>query len=175
MNQDNLIDLTGDPTLPDLLPEEPIYSELFQIDDLLMPVPHPDIVELNRKLDLLTIETNTQGLHIEVEKAKRRRLQATVRQLRQDLSLPCPDIPMLKNEIVQLRDYQNAINYQLDSENARSNTLSFRSLSRICQILIALVPSSTLPSEISPEVEILLQELNNTIRQFGVHYFTPYV
>jgi len=175
MNQNNLINLTSDPTLPDLVPEEPIYDELFQIDDLLMPVPHPDIAELSRKLDLLTVETNTQGLRIEIEKTKRQRLQATIRQLRRDLSLPRPDIPILKDEIAQLRDYQNSINFQLDSENARTNTLSFRSLSRICQILIALVPSSTLPSQIDLEIEILLQELNNTVRQFGVHNFASSV
>ena len=71
MNYDNLINLTSDPTLPDLVPEEPIYDEIFKIDDLLMPVPHPDIAELSRKLDLLTVETNTQGLRIEIEKVKR--------------------------------------------------------------------------------------------------------
>jgi len=175
MNFNNLINLTDDPVLPDLLPEEPTYDDLFQLDDLLMPVPHPDMIELNRKIDLLTIEVNTQGLRLEVEKAKRQRLQATVRRLRKDMSLPCPDIMVLKKEIAQLRDYQNTVNYQLDGENARTNTLSFRSLTRVCQILIALVPSSTLPSEISPEVEILLQELNTTIRQFGVHYFASNV
>ena len=175
MNYDNLVNLTSDSILPDLVPEEPIYDEIFKIDDLLMPVPHPDIAELSRKLDLLTVETNTQGLRIEIEKVKRQRLQATVRQLRRDMSLPCPDIPMLKSEIAQLRDYQNSINFQLDGDNARTNTLSFRSLSRICQILIALIPSSTMPSQINPEIEILLQELDNTIRQFGVHYFASNV
>jgi len=158
MNQNNLINLTGDPTLPDLLPEEPMFSELFQIDDLTIPVPHPDIVELNRKFDHLSIEANTQGLRIAVERAKRQRLQVTVRQIRQDLSLSCPNITTLKNKLDQLRDHQNAINYQLDGENARTNTLSFRSLSRICQILVALIPCITLPTETSPEVRILLQE-----------------
>ena len=167
MNYDNLINLTSDPILPDLVPEEPIYDEIFKIDDLLMPIPHPDIAELSRKIDLLTVEANTQGLRLEVEKVKRQRLQATVRQLKRDLSLPHPDIAMLKSEIAQLRDYQNSVNFQLD---VRTNTLSFRSLSRICQILIALVPSSTMPSQLNPEIEILLQELDNTIRHFGVHY-----
>jgi len=175
MNFNNLINLTSDPLLPDLVPEEPIYDEIFKIDDLLMPVPHPDIAELNRKIDLLTVEINTQGLRLEVEKVKRQRLQATVRQMKRDLSLPCPNIAMLKNEIAQLHDYQNSVNYQLDGDNAKTNTLSFRSLSRICQILLALIPSNTMPSQINPEIEILLQELDTTIRQFGVHYYASYV
>ena len=98
MFQNNLISLTGDPNLPDLLHEEPMLNDLFQIDDLIAPVTHPDIVEINRRLDHLSLETNTQGLRIAVERAKRQRLQATIRQVRQDLSLPCPDITILKNE-----------------------------------------------------------------------------
>jgi len=174
MNQNNLLNLTNDPVLPNLLPEEPIYDELFQLDDLMMPIPHSELTELNRKIELLTIDANTHGLRIEVERAKRQRAQMTIRQLRQDLSLASSDIMMLKNEMTQLRDHQNAINFQLDSENARTNTLSFRSLSRIGQILFALVPSRTLSPEISPEVKTLLQELNNTIRQFGIHYFASH-
>ena len=156
MFQSNLIHLTGHLALPDLLPEEPILNDLFQINDLIVPATHPDIVELNRRLDHLSLETNTQRLRIAVERAKRQRLQATIRQVKQDLSIPCPDIAILKNELEHMREHQNAINYQLDGETARTNTLLFRSLSRICQILIALVPCVTLPSETNPEVSILL-------------------
>jgi len=99
MFQNNLINLTGDPTLPDLLPEDPMLNDLFQIDDLPTPVIHPDITELSRRLDHLSLETNTQGLRIAVERAKRQRLQATIRQVKQDLSLPCPDITILKKRI----------------------------------------------------------------------------
>jgi len=170
-----MINLIDDPTLPSLVSEEPIYDEVFQIEDLLTPVSHPDVIELKRKLDLLTVEINTQGLRLEVEKSKRQRLQATVRQLRRDLSLPCPDIQILRNELTQLREYQNSINYQLDNENARTNTLSFRSLSRIGQILTTFIPSNFPLSESNSEIEVLLQELHNTIRQFGVYYLAAHV
>jgi len=163
-----------DPVLPDLFPEEPVYDEIFQIDDLIMSTPQPEITDLSRKFELLTVDTNTHGLRIEIERSKRQRLQATIKQLRQDLTIANADIMMLKNEITQLRDHQNNVNYYLDNENARTNTLSFRSLSRIGQIL-ALVPNRTQPSETDPEVETLLQELNNTIRQFGVYYLASHV
>jgi len=174
MNQNNFINLIGDPVLPDLLPEEPVYDELLPIDDLMMFAPQPEITDLSRKFELLTVDTNTHGLRIEIERSKRQRLQTTVRQLRQDLSIASADIAILKSEITQLRDHQNTINLQLNNENARTNTLSFRSLSRIGQIL-ALVPDSTQLSETSTEMEILLQELNSTIRQFGVYYAASYV
>jgi len=138
MFQNNLMPLSGDPTLPDLLPEDPMINDLFLIDDLPTPLIHPDIAEINLKLEHLTLETNTQGLRIAVERAKRQRLQTTIRQVKQDLSRPCPDLMMIKSELDHLRAHQNAINYQLDGDNARTNTLSFRSLSHICQILVAL-------------------------------------
>jgi len=175
MNYNNLINLTEDPTLPDLLPEEPMFNELLQMDDLTMPVPHPDVVELSRKLDNLTIESNTQGLRLEIERAKRQRLQASVRQVKRDLAIPCPDLIEIRNELNQFKEYQNAINYQLDGENARTNTLAFRSISRICQMLAALISCASLSSESSPEVKILLQELTNTVQHFGVHYAASYV
>ena len=94
-----------------------------------------------------------------------------MRQLKRDITLSNSDIQLLRNEVTQLRDFQNSVNYQLDNDITRTNTLSFRSLTRIGQILMTLAPSSTLPSEISPEIKILLRELDSTIRHFGVHYF----
>jgi len=74
MSENYLTYLNGNPTIPDLLPEEPIYDDLFTLNDLTMPLPHPDIAELNRKIESLTIELNTQGLRLEIERSKRQRL-----------------------------------------------------------------------------------------------------
>ena len=95
MYKNNIINLTDDPMLPSLAPEEPIYDEVFQIEDLLATLPHSDIIELKCRIDILTIDVNTQGLRLEVERSKRQRLQATVRQLKRDLVPLCPDIQML--------------------------------------------------------------------------------
>ena len=174
MYENDFINLINDPVIPDLLPEEPAYDELLPIDDLMMFVPQPELTDLSRRFDSLTIDSNTHGLRIEIERSKRQRLQTTVRQLRHDLSVASADIATLKGEITQLRDQQNAINFQLNNENARTNTLAFRSLSRIGQIL-ALGPNNIQSFENSTEIEILLQELNSTIRHFGVYYAASYV
>ena len=174
MLQNNLTSLNDDPTLPDLLAEDTFVND-FRIDDIPTTLTYSDITEINRKLEHLSLETNTQGLRIEVEKAKRQRLQTSVRQLKNNATLPCPELIALRNDLQQTRDQQNAINYQLDNENARTNTLAFRSFSRIYQILAALIPCATLPYDANPEVQILLQELNKTIHHFGVHYAASYV
>jgi len=111
MYHNNFTNLIDDPVLPDLIPEEPVYEDLFQLNDLMTAIPYPDISDLNHKLELLTIDTNTHGLRIEVERAKRQRLQATVKQMRQDFALVNADIVMLKNEIAHLRDHQNSVNF----------------------------------------------------------------
>ena len=175
MNFNNLINLSNDPVLPELAPEEPIYNELFPIDDLLMPTPHTEINDLNRRFELLTVDTNTHGLRMEVERAKRHRLQATIKNVRQDLSLANSKIIMLRNEIAQFRDHQNSINFQMDNDQARTSTLAFRCLSRISQLLSGLALKNTPISEPNSETEILLHELDLTIRQFGIYYQVSYV
>jgi len=90
MAYNHSINLSNDPVLPDLLPEEPLFHELLQINDLTMPVFHPDIAELTRRLDNLTVEYNTQGLRLAVEKAKRQRLQTMVHQIKSDLTRAKP-------------------------------------------------------------------------------------
>jgi len=175
MFNNNLINLTEDPTLPNLLPEDPLPSDLFQIDDMIAPITHPDIVALNQKLDNLSLETSTQGLRVAVERAKRQRLQTTVRQVRQNLSTICPDVAKIRNDMEVMQDHQNTINFQLDGETARTSTLAFRSLSRIYQLLAVIVPCMILPSKDNHEVVVLMQELNRTIQQFGVYYTASYV
>ena len=167
--------LINDPVLPNLICEEPVYEDLFQINDLLLPMPHPEDVDLNRRFESLSIDANTHGLRLEVERAKRQRLQATVRQLRRDLSLANADMMIMKDEIIQLREYQNSVNYQLDNGNARTSALAFRSLSRISQILAGFNLKGTPTPEHSSENDILLHELDLTIRQFGICYQASYV
>ena len=105
MYQDNLLNLTGDPILPDLLPEGPLPDDLFQLSDLTSTIIHPDLVALNKRLDHLFLETNTQGLRIAMERAKRQKFKATIRQVRHDMSIPCPDIAMLKYYLVAMREH----------------------------------------------------------------------
>ena len=60
MNSDQSLNFSVDSTLPDLLPEESLFNDL---------ITHPDIATLNRRLDQISLNTNTQSLRIDVEKA----------------------------------------------------------------------------------------------------------
>ena len=175
MNFNNLINPNNDPMLPDLVPEGYNDNEIFQIDDLIVPMPHNEIDNLTRKLELLIIDTNSNGLRIEVERAKRRRLQTIVKQTERNLSLANSEIMVLKNEIAQLREQQNLINLQLDGDHARTSTLAFRCLSRVSQLLSSIALRNAPTYEPNSETEVLLHELDLTIRQFGVFYQTSYI
>jgi len=174
MNGNDFGNLFYDPLLPDLVPEGYAYDELLNANDLDMFTPNPDLTDLTRKFEALNIDSNTHGLRIEIERTKRQRLRTMIKRLRQDFTAACADIVILREEISQLREQQNAVNFQLSNENTRTNTLAFRSLSRIAQILALDLPHS-LSIESRNEIEILLQELHSTIRHFGVYYATSYV
>jgi len=96
MYQNNLLSLSVDPALPDLLPEGSFLDDIFHLDDPNIAITHPDIAALNQRLDHLSLETNTQALRIAVERAKHQKLRATIRQVKQDMLPPCPDIASLR-------------------------------------------------------------------------------
>jgi len=166
---------TGDPALPDLIPEDYLFDDLLNVDNTTTLITPSDVDELNRKLDSLIIECNTLNLRLEIERTKRQRLQATVRQLKRDAVAPSPSLIEIRNELSEFKRQQDATNYLLDGENARTNTLTFRSVSRICQLLTTMMPGTAMPPESIPEVKILLHELSLTAQQFGVYYATSYV
>ena len=169
------MNLTESPAIPDLIPEELMFDDLLDVNNAMIPaIPH-DLADWGRKLDLLTVECNTLNLRLEIEKAKRQRLQSTVRQLKRETLPPCPDMLTVKKELDEFREQQNTTNYMLDGENARTNTLAFRSISRICQLVTIMMQGTYVTPEAIDEANTLLHELALTIQQFGVHYAASYV
>jgi len=174
MSENIFNDLFYDPLLPDLIPEGPAYDTMINLDEFTMPMSHPELADLTRKFETLNIDSNTHGLRIEIERTKRQRLQAIVKRVKHELHAACADITTLREEINQFREQQNAVNFQLNNENIRTNTLAFRCLSRIGQIL-TLGPLNAQPVDNYNELEVLLQELHSTVRHFGVYYASSYV
>ena len=82
---------------------------------------------------------------------------------------------MLKQDFNNFKELQNSTNYMLDGENTKTNTLAFRSVSRVCQLLTTMMQGVYISPEALEESNILLQELMSTVQQFGVHYMASYV
>ena len=128
-----------DMPLPDLLSEDPLLDNMFFLEAPPLSVTHPDIAALNFKLDNLSLECNTQALQLEVEQVKRQKLRTSLRSIRQKITLPCPDATSLKGEQQAVQGNQNTINFQLDGEVSRLNTMAFRCFARAHQILTVLL------------------------------------
>ena len=170
-----LMNLTESPDIPDLIPAELMFGDLLDINNTMIPAIPCDLTELNRKLEHLTVECNTINLRLEIEKAKRQRLQSTVKQLKREALSPCPDVLTVKQELNEFKEQQTATNYMLDGENARTNTLAFRSISRICQLVNIIMQGTYVTTDVIDEANTLLHELTLTIQQFGVHYAASHV
>ena len=146
------------PALPDLLPEGSFLDDLLDTDATVPTFPDADLVTLTQRFDQLSLDTNTQLLRIEVEKAKRQKLSATVRRVKTDLLSPRPEIVTLRQDVDTMRNEQKAINYYLDAEIVGNSGLTFRSLSRIHQILALMIPQTTLSVNHNPELNQLVHE-----------------
>ena len=164
-----------DPVIPDLLPEGSFLDELLNTDVPAPMIPNADIVALNYRFDQLFIDMNTLSLRIEVEKAKRQKLNAIFRKLKQDLLSPHPELIKLRQNFETLRSEQNSINYHVEAEIASNSVMTFRGLSRIHQILAIMLPQVPPSINPNPELNQLLQELARTLQQFRVEYTTSYV
>ena len=164
-----------EPALPDLLPEGLLLNDLLDIDTTVPTFPNADLVTLNQRFDQLSLDTNTQSLRIDVEKAKRQKLSASVRRIKKDLLSPRSEIVTLRQDVDTLRNEQNAINYYLDTEITGDSGLTFRSLSRIHQILALMIPQTTSSVNHNPELNQLVHELARTLQQFRVEYPVSYV
>ena len=171
----DFLNLTESPDIPDLIPTGLMFDEILDVNNVMMPTITYDLTELNQKFEHLTVELNTLNLRLEIEKAKRQRLQSTVRQLKRETLSPCPDVLTIKRELNEFKDQQTTINYMLDGENAKTSTLAFRSISRLCQLVGIIMQGTYVTTEAIDEANTLLHELTLTIRQFGVHYAASHV
>ena len=174
MNNDCLF-YDMDLTIPDLLPIGDITNDLPLINDPERTSLQQEIINISARLEKLTIDNNTLALRVEIERTKRRKLQTSLKQVRNQLLHPCPDMAIIKQEMTMWQQCQDAVNYQFDGELTHQNSLNFRSLARMHEIFAYLLPHIMLPPVNGHEVNQMLDELTRTIRQFHTYYEASYV
>ena len=163
-----------DMMIRDLLPEGSVVDNLFPVENLFSMPEHSDIVNINRQLESLTLENNTNSLRIEVERSKRQKMRATLRQIKHDIRSFCSEGAPPSRVINTLRENQEAVNYQLEGEIARLNTICYRSFSRMHQLLTFLLPRTNLAPDDQVEATYMLNEIAQTIHPFIVCYQPVY-
>ena len=164
-----------DLTAPDLLPIDDLITDLTCPKDPELDVLKQEIFNLNAKMERLILESNTQALRVEIERVKRRKLQSSLKQIRGQLLTSCPEIETLRQEISERHWYQEAIHYHFDGELTCLRTIMFRSLARMHETLVYLLPHIMLSPDSGYELSVRLDEVSRTIRQFHTYSDVTYV
>ena len=172
---DNFNEMNENMTLPDLTAGNPLFEDVFRLDDLL-PIPdNPDLITISRQLESLTIEGNTQSLQLKIERMKRRQLRSSLRSVEQAVQRPCVDAESLKRELIATQENQNAINYQFEGDMTAIRALTFRCLTRMYQVMTRLMSHVMLTPDDDFELTQMMQEIAQTFQQFHSYYITSYV
>ena len=109
---------------------------------------------------------SAQSLMLEVERAKRQRLSVTLKSVRPETSTFQFDNlkQLVENNVV----HQNTINFQQQGDIDRHNTIMFRYLSRLQQLLSFILPNVAITSSDEPDTNQLLEEMGRVLRQLCI-------
>ena len=145
------------------------------MEPLFLPETQMSVNELSSKIEQLTLDSSTQALRIKIERAKRQKLKMSIRALKQQLSLPCPNIATTRQEIENMQLNQSIVTDHLDREIAGINALAFRGYSRMHHLFATILPHISMPPDDHYEIMQLLQELSRNLQQFHTVYQISYV
>jgi len=172
---DDLNNLNGNTMLPELSAEGSFIDDLFNFDDVIpMPV-QPDLTAINKQLENLTIDGNTQFLQLKIERMKRRQLRSSLRTIEQTVQRPCTDAASLRQELIATQEHQNSINFQLEGDITAMRALTFRCLTRMYQVMTRFLSQVTLMPDDDFELSQMMQEIAQTFQQLHSYYITSYV
>ena len=166
-------DLFDDVDFPNLFPAEPIIPNLTSAEDDLIKLLPSELKAINDRIEHLELALNTQSLRIEVERAKWQKLRVTMKQRRYEIPTLCPEA--LKQLVDANFVQQDAVNFQLGGDIDRLNTLMFRCLSRMQQILSSILPCILVTPGDYPDLARLLEEIGRTLQQLCIYRQTSYV
>ena len=152
---------------PDLFITEPVIPNITPTEEELIKILPSELKAINARIEHLERALNTQSLRIEVERAKRQKLRIAMKQRRHEIPALQPEA--LKQLIDANFMHQDTVNYQLGGDIDRLNTLAFRCLSRMQQLMSFVLPCILVTPSDHPDVTCLLEEIGRTLQQLCVH------
>lgn len=162
-------------SLPDLMAEGSFIDDLFNYDNMPSMPLQPDLSTVNKQLESLVIDGNTQSLRLKVERMKRRQLRSSLRTVEQAIQRPCIDATSLRQEMIITQDQQNSVNFQLEGDITALRALTFRCLTRMYQVLAKIASRTICTPDEDYETAQLMQEIAQTFQQLHSYYITSYV
>ena len=153
--EDLINDFNELPLFPEVVPLGP--PNLYSVPD--------EVASLSSQLEQLSIDVHTQSLRVAIEIAKRQRLGTMMRKIKRDIISPkqlSSQIQYDNNNLhMRLTDLQQEYNHKL----AQVTTITYRSLSRIHQLMIIFTLYIPMTTEAHVDVSQLSYELYRTIEQ----------
>ena len=156
-------ELFNDAEFPDVFLPEPNLVYITPAEEELIKVLPSELKALNARIEFLEKGMSAQALMLDVERAKRQRLNLTLKSIRPEVTNTRYDnLPqILENQV----NTQNSINFQIQSNLDRHSTVLFRYLSRLQQMLSFVLPNVTITSSDEPDTSQLLEEMGRVLRQ----------
>jgi len=156
-------DLFNTTEFHDVFFPEPGLVYITPAEEELIKVLPAELKALNARIEFLEKGMSAQALMLDVERAKRQRLNLTLKSIRPEVTnVHYDNLPqILENQV----NNQNSINFQLQSDLDRHSTVLFRYLSRLQQMLSFILPNVTITSSDEPDTSQLLDEMSRVLRQ----------
>jgi len=135
------------------------------------PVIVPTMNDLNIltcRMDQLDVDLNTQNLRNKLEKNKRQKLSATVKNIEREVALLTKTITQTKNNIATLTQQVENLTCQYNRDMAQLATVNYRCLSRMHNIIIATLPYINMPPQNHEDLAQMAYELLRTIYQLPI-------
>ena len=156
MNIDNELSLND---ITNFLDESFIYPQVESF-----PTPN-DIITLSKQIENLSLNVNTQGLKLKLEKMRRQKLGATLKRVKQD-SIPLHRmVTQLQRDNDILREQFSASDNIHYRETARLRDFTYFCLSQLHQILVTLIPHVNISFDGHNELSQLICEMLRALRQ----------
>ena len=159
-------DLFNDADFPDLFLPEPGLVYITPAEEELIKILPSELKALNARLEYLEKGMSAQLLMLEVERAKRQRLSIMLKSIHPETTIFQSD--NLKQLVENNAVHQNTINFQLQSDIDRHNTIMFRYLSRLQQLLSFILPNVAITSSDEPDTNQLLEEMGRVLRKLCI-------
>ena len=154
------------------LPEEACPILTTEITNLefndLFPT-YQDLSQMTDRMNCLDINMNTHRLRLELEKMKRRKLRASVNNIKHEIHPNTDEVNRIQYDLSILQERVGVLDMIFNNEMARISSLTYRSLSRIHHLIITILPYLTMPPDNHFETAQLANELLRTIQQFHAH------
>ena len=156
-------ELFDDVDFSNLFIPEPQFPVITPAEEELIRILPSELKAINARIEHLERALSIQTLKLDVERAKRQKLRLAIRPHQCEIPALRPE--PLQQSIEANLMYQNAINYQLGNDLDRLNTLTFRCMSRMQQLMTFVLPCIRVTSSDHPDVNCLLEEIGRTLQQ----------